>query len=227
MKRYLACAWAVKPVRQRTLKWNRKLKWNKCVFRWNWTAEYEWERCNGLHEQRTIVGNRELDSLRIVQPRICLMAEYLQPSETNLWIKVFHSMKLTQQNFKLNKSASIQREKEVIWKSVYFTLNENNKKWLKTVDKCKTKFETNFQNHLFYWWKKVSAAKRISKNKTINSTRKKNPFFSSIEISGIGQQSGSKMWLTNRQFYKMDIWIKLFVCAILLCGLITGTEGEC
>lgn len=25
----------------------------------------------------------------------------------------------------------------------------------------------------------------------------------------------------------MDIWIKLFVGAILLCGLISGTEGEC
>lgn len=104
--------------------------------------------------------------------------------------------------------------------------------WLnrwKCVNKCKTKqsFENYFQERKI---RKIEAQQngvqtlkltwRNSNNNWQNIvTKLKN--FSSFSL-----QSGSKMWLTNRPFYKMDIWIKIFVFAFLLCGLISGTEGE-
>lgn len=104
-------------------------------------------------------------------------------------------MKLTQQNFKLNKSASIQREKEVIWKSVYFTLNENNKKWLKTVDKCKTKFETKiFKIIYFIGGKKSAQQNENQKIKRSTAQEKKIRFFplsKSVELDNkVAQKCG-------------------------------------
>lgn len=85
------------------------------------------------------------------------------------------------------------------------------------MDKCTSKLRTNhFQNSLISlekFEKKSQRSKTEQKNSSIHSPKQ-------LETKWL------KMWLTNRQFHKMDIWIKLFVCTIILCGLLTGTEGE-